>query len=216
MEALRRVKAEHRGVAIRGNALAVQRYAKGVRRVVEHIQAVLFCNAVNRGNVAGISVDMHGQNRACFRGNVLLQMRGVERKIVRLHVAEHGGQSAADNRMRGGDKRKRRGQYLAFGNARGGQGAFQREMPVCKEAQIWRFELLRERGLQLLVLRASVGQKTGLEDFAHERFIFLHRRQRRARHQNGRILFLHTGGSPFYHRRGGEDETIPFIVAAFR
>ena len=195
--ALRGVKAEHGGRAIARHRAPANGHAEGVRRVVEHGQIMPLGDCFDGVHIAGVAVDVNGQDRARLRRDLRFQQCGIEREVIRFHVAKHGRKTAAHDCVRGGDKRKRSRDDFARFEVERGDGAFQREVSVGKEAKIRRSELLRERGLQLLMLRAAVGEVAGGEDLAHEGFIFFHRRQRRARYQNRRIFLLHKRDSFF-------------------
>ncbi|MPM81084.1 hypothetical protein SDC9_128136 [bioreactor metagenome] len=159
--------------------------------VIEHRQVVLCCDALDCLHVAGVAVDVHGQDGACARGDRSLEFACVKREIIRLHIAKHGGKATADDGMRGGDKRKRCCDDFAWRKMKRRDGAFQREVTVGKEAKVWGFELLLQCGFQLLMLCAAVCQVAGGEDLANELLIFFHRRQRRARDQNRRVFLQH-------------------------
>ena len=118
----------------------------------------------------------------------VLKQRGIHCKIVWLNVAEHGRKSAADDRVRGGDKRKRRGNDFARCKIECLNRALKREMPVGEQAKIGRVEFFAQRELQRFMLASAIGEKARGEDLAHKRFIFFHRRQRRARDQNRRVF----------------------------
>ena len=96
VEYLGGVEGEHGRVAENGGADAVFRHAEGVGRIVDDLQAVLFCYAVDSVDVAEVAVDMYGQDRDRLVAYQSLDFGRVNGVVFGIDVAEYRRTAAAD------------------------------------------------------------------------------------------------------------------------
>lgn len=107
------VEAEHANVAELGNRAAVDLDAEGMRRIIDQPQAMPPGDIGQGVQVAGVSVNVHGQDGGRPRRDGRFDSFGVQRVGVRFDVDENGLQAVGDQRVAGGDERERRGDDFA-------------------------------------------------------------------------------------------------------
>ena len=148
VEHLGGMKAEHGSVskARRGNAFIL--YCKGMRGVIDDLQAVFFCNSVDGLHVAEIAVYVHRHNRRRPICNEALYFGHVNGVVLLVYIAEHRHQTVPNDRMRGRGKSKRRGNHFAaIRQIQRRDGVFQRQMTVRIERHMRDSQIVFQFGL---------------------------------------------------------------------
>ena len=166
---LRGVEAEHgcQAQSRRGHASPAD--AEGVRRVVDHLEAVPVRDGLDGVRVAQAAIDVHGQNGAGPLGNQALQQLWVQRVIALTNITEHGRKPLAHEGVRGGGKGEGRGDNLAqqgkpadVGPVQGLQKRLQRQVAVGEQREMPHIQIGFQAALQLKQLFAVVGQPVGI------------------------------------------------------
>ena len=112
IEHLGGVETENAGVPELGHTLSVVTLPKGMGRIINHFQAMLFGNGPNPLHIADIAVHMDrddGRCAFCYQVLYLVRVHGI---VLGIDVTEHGRQAVADNGMGGGCKCKGRGYHF--------------------------------------------------------------------------------------------------------
>jgi len=129
MEELRRVEGEHRhgaAASYRNRAIPLFTFtfflhltaghSKRMRRVVDDGDIVFLGKALEAGDVADVSIDMHGDDGLGDAGlDERLDFRGVKAERLGVDIGEDGLGADAHERMGCSDEGKRRGDHFAAG-----------------------------------------------------------------------------------------------------
>ena len=158
---LRGVEAEHGCQAQPRRGHASPADAEGVRRVVDHLEAVPVRDGLDGVRVAQAAIDVHGQNGAGPLGNQALQQLWVQRVIALTNITEHGRKPLAHEGVRGGGKGEGRGDNLAP-QVQGLQKRLQRQVAVGEQREMPHIQIGFQAALQLKQLFAVVGQPVGI------------------------------------------------------
>ncbi len=185
VEHLSRVEAEHRGVTEgRGRLLSLP-HAKGMRGVIDQLEAVRVGDAPDRIHVAEVTVHVDRDDRRGPRGHQAPHTLGVDGVVVGLDVGEDGNKAGARNGVHGAREGERRGDHLAApGKVKGLQGALKRKVSVAEECDPVDAEIGPEALLELSVLLPHIRKPVALPERGNFINIFRHWRHRRARDEN--------------------------------
>ena len=175
------MEGEHGRVAHPGGGYPVPADVKGVGRVVDQLQPVLFRNGGQGSVVAEVAVHMHRQDGAGARGNERLHLRGIHGVVVLPDIAEHRGQPGPDDGVSGGRKGEGRSDDLALQPQRL-QKRLQRQMAVGEQRRVGHVQPLLQRCFQLFQFFAVIGQPVAVPQTADFFYIFFHRRHGRTGH----------------------------------
>lgn len=121
MEKLGRVEGEHGDIA-RGRE---GRDAESMGGVVDDFDAVLVGEALEAGDIAGIAVDVDGNDGTGARSDGAFGGFRRKAKRVGIDVGEDGRGSGTDDGVGGGNERERSGDDFTRGNAKRGKSEFQ-------------------------------------------------------------------------------------------
>ena len=133
--------------------------------VIDDLEAVLLRDAVYLLNIAEITVDVYRHDGDGLIGDEGFELADIDGIVGRVDVAEHGGAAAADDRVRGGGKGERRGDYLAL-EFHSLDDIFKREVAVREQGDILHAEVLLQLRFEPLVLFAHVGEPMAVPDAA--------------------------------------------------
>ena len=173
VEHLRGVEGEHGDIPERGGADAAAPDAEGVRRVVEHMQAVRLGNAVDSVNIAEVAVNVHGHDGDGLIRDERLYLRDIDGIIVGVYVAEHRRAADARDGVGGGGKGEGRGDDLTAAQGEGLQHVFKREVAVGEERDVRHAQILAQRALQRLMLHAHISEPAAVPDIPDLRTEFV-------------------------------------------
>ena len=175
------VEAEHAGQAEAGRAHAVFGHAEGMRRVIDHRNAMLAADFVQLLHIAQATVHMHRQDRAGFIGDEAFDLICVDGEIILADISKHRREPLAHDGMRGGGKRKRRGDDLAL-KLQCAQQRLQRQMAVGEQFHLPSLQKIAKLTLKSLHLAAVIGEPTAVPQIADFLAILLKRGHGALRH----------------------------------
>jgi len=104
-EVLAGIKAEARGVSEGAHALSAPRRAVCLGGILDHFQIVPASDLENGIHVAGLAVEMHGNDGARVRGNSGFDLFRIDDERVFLDIEEDGLGAGRGNRFRGRNER---------------------------------------------------------------------------------------------------------------
>ena len=127
------MKAEHGGVTVLHDGLAIKLSAKCVRAVVNYFQRMRFCQAFYSIHIAGHAVHMHAQHSGSFGGQIVFNAVGVYAKCFGVDVCKYRRYIVPSQHMGRGSKGERRGDHFShyFQRLAGHQ---QGQGPIIKKA----------------------------------------------------------------------------------
>ena len=172
VEHLGGMEGEHGRVPHPGGGYPVPADVKGVSRVVDQLQPVLFGHGGQGSVVAEVAVHMHRQDGAGARGNERLHLRGIHGVVVLPDVAEHRGQPGPDDGVSGGRKGEGRSDDLALQPQRL-QKRLQRQMAVGEQRRVGHVQPLLQRRFQFFQFFAVIGQPMAVPQAADFFYIFI-------------------------------------------
>ena len=106
------MEAERRHVAGIDDGLPVFPYAKGMRRIINNLQAVSVGYLLYPLRLAGLAVDMHGHDGSGLGSDCRLYLLGVDIPRLRVDVDKHRLDAVPPQGMRGSHKTIRSGYHL--------------------------------------------------------------------------------------------------------
>ena len=108
MEDFRCVEAENRRITKRCNADTLLFLPEGMRRIVNHAQAMFFRDGLDTLDVADVAIDMHGHDGRRLWCNQRFNQVWVDGEVAFADIAENRLQPIPNNRVRRRGKRERR------------------------------------------------------------------------------------------------------------
>lgn len=178
VEDLGRMEAEHREITVVEHAAAVTLDTEGVGSVVDDLEVVAVCDALDGLDIAGVAIAVHRQDGDALRSDGCFDLGRVEIEGARLNVDEDRGDVVPEQRVRSGDEGVRGRDDLA-GDAQGLERGDQREGAIGEECQVLDAEVVTQGLFELLVKRAVVGEKLAVPDLLQEGDEVLQRGQMR-------------------------------------
>ena len=173
VEHLGGMEAEAGGIAKITDALPFIGLAKGVSRIVQHLQTILVGDALDLFDVADIAVDMYRQDGTGAVGDEPLDLGHIHGVGLGVDITEHRFQSIAHDGVGGGRKSERRGDDLAL-QIHGLQRKLQRHVAVGEQLHSRHAHVLLQFSLQGFVFFAHVGQPVAVPDGADLFNVFFH------------------------------------------
>ena len=170
------MKAENTGVSELGHAFSLIPLPKGMGRIINHLQAMLFGNGPNPLHITDIAVHMDrddGRCAFCDQGLYFVRVHGIVRRV---DVAEHRRQPVAHNRMGGGRKAEGGGNHLAR-QLQGLDGHFQGHVPVYKQHHVPDSHVLLKLLFQLFMEIPHIRQPGAVPYGFYHLYIFFVRRK---------------------------------------
>ena len=157
VEYLGGMKTQHRKVAMLQDTAAMALHPESVCSIVDDPQVVVVRNLLDGIHVTGVTITMHRHDGCGLRCDRCLDSGRVKIQGRRIDVDKYRLDPVPQHRVRGGDKRVRRGDHLA-GNAQSLQCGDQRDGSVGEQRQMFNTQILAERLFQPLVKRTTVRQ----------------------------------------------------------
>ena len=150
------MEAQRGNVACVEDALAVHLHTEGMGGIVNHLQAILVGNVLDRLGIAWLAIYMHWHDGGGARSDGSLNLVGVEVASGRVDVHENRLATVPPDTMGGSHEAIRCGDDLAR-DAQCLEGGEQRQGSVSEEAHVWHLEVGGEFLLQFSVVTAVVG-----------------------------------------------------------
>ncbi len=163
VEHLGGVEAEHGQVAMPQYAALCIAHAKRMGRVVDHLQSIVVGNILDGGNIAGVAVAMHGQDRGGLGRDRCLDLRRIEVQCMRIDVHENGFDAVPEKRMGGGYETVGSRDDLP-GDTKGLQRGDQCNRAVRKEGDVLQSQIFLQLEFKFLMAGAIVGQDLPVPD----------------------------------------------------
>ena len=155
------MEAQCREVAFLKDALPVDFHTEGMGGIVDDLQSVGVCNLPDALGLTGLAIDVHGHDGGRAGSDGGLDKVGIDVACLRIDVNEDRSDAVPPDGVGGGNEAERGGDDFSR-HAQSLQRRDKRQRAVGEKTDIGNFQVLAQRGLQLLVHGAVVGEPLAL------------------------------------------------------
>ena len=151
IEHFRGMKTQRRHIPRLQYRFAVYLHAESMCRIINHFQTVFIRNLLNSSRITRFPVHVYRHDCRCLGSNSCLYLIYVDIASFRIDVHKHGLDTVPPQRMCRCNETVRRCNHFAR-DAQSLQSTHQRQSSICKQANVWHFQILAQSPLQFLMV----------------------------------------------------------------